>query len=244
MTELKTCNHSTLNNNNSCASCPQRKITLFKDLSVEELDFLNSKRYTVAYKKGEVIFKSGTKPIGLICIHSGKVKILRTGPAGNDQIVSLGKEGEMIGLRALIKEEAYSTSAVALDATSVCIIPKELFSKILAKNSSLCINIMSYFIDKLEESEEMHINHAQKHMNGRLADALIMIQNVYGTNPDNGYLNASLKRAELAALANMTTANAIRVLSSFASENIVELQDRDIKLLDIQALQVLSLSGS
>jgi len=53
-------------------------------------------------------------------------------------------------------------------------------------------------------------------------------------------LNVKLKRSDLAALANMTTANAIRVLSSFANENLIDINKREIKINDLKALKEIS----
>ncbi|MCK5400742.1 MAG: winged helix-turn-helix domain-containing protein, partial [Flavobacteriaceae bacterium] len=55
-----------------------------------------------------------------------------------------------------------------------------------------------------------------------------------------GVLNVSLKRSDLASLANMTTANAIRVLSSFSKENLVDVNRRNIKIIDLKVLKDIS----
>ena len=80
---------------------------------------------------------------------------------------------------------------------------------------------------ELNKVETRMINLTQKHLRARLADALLLVEDIYGTAKD-GELNAVLKRADLAALANMTPANAIRVLSAFAKEHIIEINRRKI----------------
>ena len=71
---------------NSCLYCTKRSHSLLSDLNNNELNILNSNRYEVSYKSGEVICKAGTKPVGLICLNKGKVKIIRRGINGNEQI--------------------------------------------------------------------------------------------------------------------------------------------------------------
>jgi CRP/FNR family transcriptional regulator len=240
--EKAKCQHAT-GIQGSCLSCPQRAGTLLNDLGIEELGQLESQRYTATYKAGEAIFREGTKPLGLLCIHSGKIKILRTGPAGIDQIISLHKEGDMIGIRAMIKEHNYSVSAFAIEETQVCIITQEVFKPVLEKNAHLCLKILTQFITQLDASEKLFINHSQKHMSARLADALLYIYSIYGIDHASGYIAVALKRSELAQLANMTTANAIRGLSSFVSEGIIELSGRKIKVLEMEKLNSIGLSG-
>ena len=84
------------------------------------------------------------------------------------------------------------------------------------------------------------INLTQKHIRARLADALLLVHDIYGISPDDGALNVLLKRADLAALANMATANAIRILSSFAKENLIGIRGRKIKINNLKALKEIS----
>jgi CRP-like cAMP-binding protein len=80
----------------------------------------------------------------------------------------------------------------------------------------------------------------QKHIRARLAEALLLVHDIYGTDAGTGILNVSLKRSDLAGLANMTTANAIRVLSSFNTENLIDVSHRKIKIIDLKALKDIS----
>jgi CRP-like cAMP-binding protein len=52
-----------------------------------------------------------------------------------------------------------------------------------------------------------------------------------------------MAREDLANMSNMTTSNAIRTLSQFASEGIISLDGRKIKLLDEQELTRISRLG-
>ena len=80
----------------TCLNCKKRKESLLGDLSNNELNILNSNRYEVSYKSGEIICKEGIKPLGLVCLNKGKVKILRRGVNGIQQIVGLKKAVDFI----------------------------------------------------------------------------------------------------------------------------------------------------
>lgn len=228
---------------NSCMNCSMRKHSLIDELSYEELEALNKNRYTISYKAGEIICKEGTKSPGLICLNEGKVKITRRGTNGTEQIVSLRKPVDFIGFRALMQENVCLASAIALEDVSVCIIDKNDFFKIIGGNKQLAFKIIRLLARELNETDNRMVNLTQKHIRARLADALLLANEIYGTLPDNETLNVPLKRSDLAALSNMTTSNAIRVLSSFAQENIVEIDQRDIKIKDLKALNDISVFG-
>ena len=66
---------------------------------------------------------------------------------------------------------------------------------------------------------------------------------VYGYGNDGETLDLHITREDMANLSNMTTSNAIRTLSAFADEGLVEVHGRFIKLIDVEALQSISNNG-
>lgn len=224
----------------NCTNCLTRNHSLLNELSFEELQVLNKDRYCISYKAGEIICKEGAKHLGLLCLNSGKVKIIRNGTNGNHQIIALRKYGDFIGFRALMGERSYVASAIAMEDASICVISKKNFFKVIKRNKLFSFKIIQFFVDELFEFDNRLINLTQKHMRARLAEAILNLYEFYGNFTNNGYLNVKLKRSDLAALANMTTANAIRVLSSFANENLIDINKREIKINDLKTLKNIS----
>ena len=60
---------------------------------------------------------------------------------------------------------------------------------------------------------------------------------------DGCTLSIYLSRVDLANLSNMTTSNAIRTLSIFATEKLIAIDGRKIKLMDIGKLEKISKIG-
>ncbi|MCH7524142.1 MAG: Crp/Fnr family transcriptional regulator [Bacteroidetes bacterium] len=227
---------------NTCENCAKRDYSLLNELSYDELKILNKNRYIVSYKTGETICKEGTKPLGLICLNKGKVKIIRRSDNGTELIVALKKPVDFIGFRALMSDNIYLSSIIALEEVEVCIIDKTDFFKVIEANKQLAFKIINLFAQELNELDNRMFNNIHKHIRARMADALLLIDEVYGTYP-NGTLAVLLKRQDLAALSNMTASNVSRVLSSFSKENLIETNQRDIKIKNLKALKDLSVFG-
>jgi len=221
-------------------NCLKRKDSLLSDLSIDELKILDNNRKTINYKSGETICNTGTKPLGLMCLTKGKVKIVRSSMNASEHIIGLKKAVEFIGFRALISGNSCMSSYIALENSSICVISKNDFFNVIERNKTLAFKIMKSLAEELVQSNNRLVNLTQKHMRARLAEAILLIHDVYGINPENGALNASLKRSDLAGLANMTTANAIRVLSKFKDEQLVDIDHRKITLTDIKTLKTIS----
>lgn len=87
------------------------------------------------------------------------------------------------------------------------------------------------------------VNLTQKHLRGRLAEALLQLKESYGTEDNERTLAISLSREDLANLSNMTTSNAIRTLSGFAGDGLISIDGRKISILDEQQLRKISKMG-
>ena len=226
----------------SCVTCPLRKKSLLNELSSDELEILNENRVEQYFKSGEIIYHAGEKPLGLICLNSGKIKITKSDETKNEIITDLKRPVDFISVKSLMTGETYSDTATALCDTDICIINKESFFKVLNNNSKFAIKLVQFFAKKLDESESKTFNLTKKHMRARLAEALLLDYNIYGITEDN-VLNVQLKRSELAALANMIPSNAIRILSEFAKEEIVKTDRQNISIVNMIGLKEISHFG-
>jgi CRP-like cAMP-binding protein len=83
----------------------------------------------------------------------------------------------------------------------------------------------------------------QKHIRGRLAESLLLLKDKYGFESDNVTLKVYLSREDIANLSNMTASNAIRTLSSYANEKVINIDGRKIQILDLPALKRISTHG-
>ncbi|TFH47825.1 MAG: helix-turn-helix domain-containing protein, partial [Bacteroidia bacterium] len=60
---------------------------------------------------------------------------------------------------------------------------------------------------------------------------------------DGKTIKAYVSREDLACLSNMTTSNAIRTLSMFATESVIALEGKKIKIVDTGKLEKISHLG-
>jgi len=107
----------------------------------------------------------------------------------------------------------------------------------------LCMFFIHQLSVSLGISDDRTVNLTQKHIRGRLAEALLFLEESYGLEADGATLSIYLSREDLANLSNMTTSNAIRTLSTFVTEHIIALDGRKIKLIDRERLHKISRMG-
>ncbi len=219
------------------------KRSIFSSLSESDKELLLNTITCAAYKKGDLIYKEGDKPAGLLCLSTGKVKIFKEGVGGREQIIRMVKPNGFIGYRALFAGENYNASSVAIEDSIICCFEKDSLFKVLKNNNTLALDIIKKMATELGFSHTRTVSLTQKHIRGRLAESLIFLKDTYGFEDDNQTIKVYLSREDIANLSNMTTSNAIRTLSTFASEKVIELDGRKIKILDLKKLERISELG-
>ena len=195
------------------------------------------------FKKNQIIYAEGDAPEYLWCLFKCKVKKFKEGVGGRVQILRLIRPVQYFGYRAFFANEPYVSSAAAFEPSMVGAIPLNLVAEIIQNN----INLAWFFIRELSRnlggSDTKIVNLTQKHIRGRLAEALIVLIDNYGYEEDNSTLKIYMAREDLANLSNMTTSNAIRTLSSFVSEKILLVDGRRIRIMNEAQLRKISKFG-
>lgn len=216
---------------------------LFGLLSEEQKKLVQETHQIQHLKKNEIVYCEGDIPKSMMCLVKGKVKIFKDGIGGRSQIIRMLKPVEYFAYRAYFADEPYVTAATAFESSTICMIPMDVVTRLIQENNDLaCFFIRLLSID-LGLADSRTVNLTQKHIRGRLAEALLFLQDNYGMEEDGVTLNIYLSREDLASLSNMTTSNAIRTLSIFANERIISVDGRRIKIIDEEKLKKISKYG-
>ncbi|MBR1465390.1 MAG: Crp/Fnr family transcriptional regulator [Bacteroidaceae bacterium] len=220
------------------------KIQSLADLLTEKQLLELRRNLTIhKYSKNELIYNEGDVPMSLLCLISGKVKVYKSGVGGRTQIIRVIKPVQYLGYRAYFANQNYVTAASAFETSYICKIPMDLVYHWMEENIKLSLFFVRQLSLDLGVSDQRTVSLTQKHIRGRLAEALLFLQESYGLEEDGATLSIYLTREDLANLSNMTTANAIRTLSSFAAEKIVAIDGRKIKIIDMDAIKKISKIG-
>ena len=144
---------------------------------------------------------------------------------------------------ALKSPQCAAAAAAAFESSVICKIPIELIYQWMSTNNKLAMFFIKLLAIDLGISDQRTVNLTQKHIRGRLAEALLFLKDSYGLEEDGATLSIYLSREDLANLSNMTTSNAIRTLSNFATEKLIIIDGRKIKLIDEERLKKISKIG-
>jgi CRP-like cAMP-binding protein len=169
-----------------------------------------------ALKTGETLYGGyggADRGRAVATIRSGLVKLVEHTAEGVDRIVRLARAGEVIGLEALLAEP-YRHHAIALQPTSVCLIPVQLLSEQAAELPDGCLRLMRLWQRLLDASD-----HGLLAFTGGCASRRIGLLIVYlMQNDEEGCKEPRPfflpKRDDIAALVGVTSESVCRIVAS------------------------------
>jgi len=207
------------------------------NLEEKALEECNRHKTTNQYKKGQVVFYEGSRAYGLYCIFSGRVKLYKTGVDGKQQIVRIAGPGDLLGYRSLFSEEPYSATGEAIEEATICCVDRNAFFPLLSKNPQLALNIIKKLSKELREAEDLATSIAHRSVRERMAELLLMLKETYGKPAKKGIrIDLQLSREEIGEMIGVTQESAIRLLSEFKRDGMIEVKEREITILNPTAL--------
>ena len=217
--------------------------SVWTHLTIEQQQYIDENLKVYSFKKNEIICREGDTPTHMMVLAQGKVRVYKEGVSNRYQIVRMLKAGDLFGYRSMIAGETHHTSMSAVEPSIVFFIKRDAFLTVLQQNNDFCYKCMVELARDLGTSDTRSVNLTQKHIRGRLSEALLYLKDNYGLDEDEATISMYMSREDLANLSNMTTSNAIRTLSNFQEEGIISIDGRKIKILDLDQLIRISRLG-
>lgn len=184
------------------------------------------------YKKGESIFKAGETLSGFYFIHEGNVKIHKKWKNNKDLIIKFSGAGNILGHRGL-SDQKHPVSATALDRVTLCFIDAEFFATTLLVNHQLSYQMVLFFADELQKTEQSMSNMVQMDVKSRIALALLDISHAFGLDQE-GYINSSLSKQDIASYAGTTYESLFKTLNDWKEKKLINLSEKKIKIIDAE----------
>lgn len=218
-----------------CYSCLNENCFIKRHLHLEKMKQYVLKKDSFVCKKANQFITEGDSIQGLYFICSGKVKTIKTGINGREQIVRLTKNGDTIGFRGFGTSKKYLISASALEDTVLCNFSNATMFDILHNVPEFTYALMLFYADELNKSENNIRKIAHMNVRERVIDLLLYIHRKFGQI--NDLIDIELSRKEIADFAGTTEEQAIRVISNLKKEMLIKTVGKKIGILNISELR-------
>ena len=224
----------------ACSSCNLRELCLPVGMSNEQLDQLDTMvamRRTVA--RGDTLFRAGDAFQSLYAVRTGFFKTCVSSEDGRDQVTGFQMAGELLGLDG-IGTDKHTCDAVALEDSQVCVIPYHQLEELTREFSDLQRQFHKIMSREIVRDHGVMLLLGSMRAEERLAAFLLNLTQRLRTR---GFSASSLvlrmTREEIGSYLGLKLETVSRTFSKFQEEGILEVKQRQIRVLDQSALQAL-----
>ncbi|MEH6536017.1 MAG: Crp/Fnr family transcriptional regulator [Psychroserpens sp.] len=208
---------------------------LFSELPDTICKVIKANMVTVYYKAGQSVFNEGERPKGIYRVKKGKVKKSTLTNFGAQHIFYVCKENEYLGYHAILSQELYPDSAIALVDSEIDFIAEKDFLK--AVNTSHVLS--QRLLKNLSHEFRVFINATKmlaKHtVRERSALNLLILESKFG-NGSKEETEIVINRDDLASMVGTAKESVVRMLKDFKEEQLITTKRSSIYIKDYSGL--------
>jgi CRP/FNR family transcriptional regulator len=224
-----------------CTACHLHDVCLPATLDEDDRRLFNE--LVVAsrrVRRGDCLVRAGDKFEMLFLVKAGMFKSFVVGDAGDTQVTAFPMQGDLIGFDAL-DTGTHHTSIVALEDSDACAISYSDFERLARSSAAVQHRFMRLMSHELVNEQRMMLLLGTMRGEQRLSMFLIEQSMRYlrlGYSPTEFVLR--MTREDIGSFLGLKLETVSRLFSRFHQAGLIKIDQRALKLLDIEALRQLS----
>jgi len=203
-----------------CRNCAIREMVLFADLDESDFSKIHAPIDDLEYAVGAVLAQEGEHATGIFTLRSGMVKLVRTTSDGRERIVRVMRQGDVLGLEALVHGK-FETDAVALTSTSVCRIPLDIIQTLGVQSPRLHQSLMRKWSHNQKEAEDWLADLNFGTARQRVSNFILKMR-----SPTDTGLVTLFSREDIGSMVDLKMETVSREVSHFVREGVIESLDK------------------
>ena len=230
----------------ACSSCSLRELCMpvgLTDGELARIDEVISTRRKV--KRKTALFRNGEKFHALYAIRTGTFKTCVTAEDGRDQVTGFQMAGEIVGLDGIVNDQ-HTCDAVALEDAEVCVMPFDRIGELSREVGALQHHLHRVMSREIVREHGVMLLLGTMRAEERLAAFLLnLVQRLQARGFSRSELVLRMTRQEIGSYLGLKLETVSRTFSRFAEDAMIEVYQRQVRILDIERLrQLLSRPGS
>jgi CRP/FNR family transcriptional regulator, anaerobic regulatory protein len=223
----------------SCAeACPRRTNCLLSGLTEETRSHLERLiGRPKILRRGDRLFSAGIEGNCLYLINSGSFKARVDSDGGEEQITGFHFSNDLLGFDAL-ESGRHTHTLEALETASVCRVPFEALQQLARGDLQLQRLVMRKISRQLGDEHRTIFMLGKMNAEQRLAQFFLRLSQVMresGCLADQ--LTLSMPRHDIANYLGLALETVSRLLHRFQNSGLLDVAHRNVRLLNLEALQ-------
>ena len=198
-------------------------------------NFFDDEGSIYTYKAGEFVYKEGAHSNYVYLIINGVIKTHKMDESGKELITALYKADDFLGFTSFIENIPHQESATAMEPVELTGVLKKDLKDILEKSNAVSLELMDLLTDNLVEIKEQLLQMAYSSVKKKTAQTILQFAQILRKDAGEGI---KISRYDLASVAGIATESLIRTLSAFKKDGLIEIEGRNIRILNLEGLQL------
>lgn len=186
-----------------------------------------------SFKAGKNIYEEGKTSVNFYLVYRGVIKAHKYDSRGKEIITQLYKEDDFFGSLSFNRNSSYREFATAMEDSVLFTLSRDKLREVLKENSKISMELLEVMNDNLFGIKDQLIDIAYASVRRKTAKTILMFAREIKKNPLH---SIRISRADLAGVAGVASETLIRTLSDFKKEGLIEIEGRNVKLLDAEKL--------
>lgn len=216
-----------------------RELSIFSDLSEEDIKFFKDELFVNKYRRNDFLFKPKDVADNMYIIVEGKLKVFTINSMGNEQMLYILKKNDFIGGLNLLKRTEYIYYGQAIENMKIIKLSRSVFDKIVYRFPKVTTKILEQSFVRIRLAEDLITRLVENHAEIKVANLLISLADSFGTKEGNNItIQLNINRENLGSFAGLTRETLTRKFSEFRDMGILEFEgNRKIIIKSIEALK-------
>jgi CRP/FNR family transcriptional regulator len=215
-----------------------RQNPLFRGLEEAELEKIRGIASVHSFRKGTSLFSQGEAASGLYLVISGRVKIYRLSPQGQEYVMRIVGPGETLAEAAVFSGQTYPASAEVLEESSLIYLRKSDFLLLIKESPQLALNMITGLSQLLRQLARQVEDLSLKEVSARLARFLIEEATQKCPTPDQALrISLEIKKNLLAGRLGTIGETLSRTLAKMKQKGLIEISGNMITIIDLESLK-------
>lgn len=214
------------------------RVPIFSGLSEAELAFLAQHAVPRHFAPAETVFGEGEPCSGLYVVESGHVRIFKSSPGGREHVLAIEGPGSSVAELPVFDGGNYPASVSAVDNATLLFVSKQDFQALCLKHPQVALKVLRVVGARLRRLVAIIEELSFTTVRHRLAAFLVRLARTSGMRDDKGIaITLPANNQELASQIGTVRELISRNLSRFQAEGMIEIDGRNIMIIDLKALE-------
>ncbi|MBJ7882053.1 response regulator [Gelidibacter salicanalis] len=200
-------------------------------------NFFDDNGETIIVAEGDNIYEEGQHSNTIYLIIKGLVKCHKLDEQGKELTTALHKEDDLFGYTSFTENTPYQETATAIQKTELVSLSSHSLKGILNTNHQVTMELIDLLTEDLKGTKDQLLQMAYSSVHKKTATTILKFAEKLNKKPEEPI---RISRNDLASVAGIATETLIRTMSSFKKEGILEIEGRNIRILDIEKLKNIS----